>query len=358
LAVAIKIGEILVSRGLITSAQLEQALTMQKRTGTRLGVSLVRLGFVDEDRLAGALGEQLRVPVVTPGMLEDVPPEVIARVPAQVAETHRIVPVRSVGRELQVCLADPQNLSRIDEIAFAIGSRIRPMLATEPAIDRALERYYGKTDIWDDTPPTPAEWKVEQSGTWRIPLLSPQPLPVVEAIAEPLMAEVEAESSPDPYERLSAVLTREDLASAISEYFATHFRNLCLLELIGGVGRFVALRRDGEVRSVDSYGTITLDNAAWVQDLVARPQVALRQRASDPHQQLLLESVGLTPQLICIVPVFDYGRLRYVLLGLGLAEEQLKAAFLEFKPYIGSIAEALRILALREQIRTRAQQPA
>jgi hypothetical protein len=357
LAVGIKIGEILVSRGVITSAQLEQALTMQKRTGTRLGVSLVRLGFVDEERLAVALGEQLRVPVVAPGLLEDVPPDVISRVPAQVAETHRIVPVRAVGRELQVCLADPQNLPRIDEIAFAIGCRIRPMLATEPAIDRALERYYGKTDIWDDTPAPPAEWKVEQSGTWRIPLLSPQPLPVVEAIAEPL-AEVEAEGSLDPYERLAAVLTREDLASAISEYFAGHFRDLCVLELMGVTGRFVALRRQGEIRSVDSYGAITLDNAAWVQDLVARPQVALRQRASDPHQQLLLESVGLTPQLICIVPVFDYGRLRYVILGLGLAEEQLKAAFVEFKPYIGCIAEALRILALREQIRSRAQQPA
>jgi hypothetical protein len=355
--VAIKIGEILVSRRLISSAQLEQALVLQKRAGTRLGVSLVRLGFIEEDRLAAVLGEQLRVPVVGPGVLEDVPPEVIARVPAQVAETHRIVPVKAVGRELHVCLADPQNLPRIDEIAFAIGCRIRPMLATEPAIDRALARYYGRnTDIWDETARLASEWRVEESGTWRISL-PPQELPVVEAVAEAVEAEVIAEAVVDPYDQLASVMSDADLAGAVSDFFGTHFRDLCLLEIAGSSGRFVALRRAGESRRVDSFGAITLDNAAWVQELVVRPQVALRQRASDPHQQLMLESLGLVPRLICIVPIFDYGRLRYVLLGLGLDEGPLKAAFEEFKPYIVCIAEALRILALREHIRARGQAP-
>ena len=49
---AAKIGQILVASGAITEDQLRQAVAQQKRSGGRLGVHLVRLGFLTEDKLA------------------------------------------------------------------------------------------------------------------------------------------------------------------------------------------------------------------------------------------------------------------------------------------------------------------
>jgi hypothetical protein len=52
------IGDILVEKGLITSAQLETAVEEQKRTGKLLGEILIDHGAIDRLALAGALGQQ------------------------------------------------------------------------------------------------------------------------------------------------------------------------------------------------------------------------------------------------------------------------------------------------------------
>src|SRR5216110_3298410 len=94
---ALRIGEILVRRGLISREQLDRALATQRRWGVRVGVCLVRLGFIEEEALASSLNEQLGVPLAGPTVLDAIPSEVIARVPAQVALNHRLIPIRVEG---------------------------------------------------------------------------------------------------------------------------------------------------------------------------------------------------------------------------------------------------------------------
>jgi hypothetical protein len=362
---AIKIGEILLRRGLITVEGLNRALTMHRRSGARLGVCLVRLGYVDEESLAVALGEQLGVPVAPLDALDDVPSYVIDRVPQQVAEAHNIVPIRVDGREVHVCLADPQNLSRLDEIAFTLGCRIRPFLATEPAIERALLRYYKKPEDgkWNEALNRTGEWRTEQTGSWRFTLEeNPPPLPVVEAelpMVEPdaLLPHIVAQPAPeDPYERLSAVLSREDLVGAMSDFFGRLFMNLCVLEVVTGGARCVALRRDGRPLAADPE-PISIEGAGWLIELLAHPQIVVRHQIGDPHLHELLRTQGITPAQVAVVPVFDYGRLKYVLLAQGLSADDIKGIFGELKPYLGALSEAMRLISLRELIRKRARRP-
>jgi hypothetical protein len=369
---AIKIGDILLRRGLITVEALNRALTMHRRSGARLGVCLVRLGYVNEDTLAEALGEQLGVPVAPANALEDVPPHIIERVPRQVAEAHNIVPIRVEGREVHVCLADPQNLSRLDEIAFTLGCRIRPFLATEPAIERALARYYAPPpDTWKEALVQTGEWRVEQTGSWRYNLgENPPPLPVVEAELPPppppapppppvLQPPPSVASLTDPYERLASVLSREDMVAAMGAFFGHLFANLCVLEVASGGARCVALRRDGHDQPCPANADpIVIDGSTWLTELLAHPQVVLRQRVSDPNLQQLLEGLGQRAVLVTQVPVFDYGRLRYVLLGQGLNADEVKGIFGELKPYLTALSEAMRMIGLRDLIRRRARRPA
>jgi hypothetical protein len=365
---AIKIGEILLRRGLITVDGLNRALTMHRRSGARLGVCLVRLGYVDEDSLAAALGEQLGVPVAPADALEDVPSFVIDRVPKQVAEAHNIVPIRVEGREVHVCLADPQNLSRLDEIAFTLGCRIRPFLATELAIERALARYYKREDgkKWNEALNRTGEWRIEQTGSWRFNLEeNPPPLPVVEAevpMVEPdaLLPRAVVELAPsDPYERLAAVLSREDLVAALSDFFGRLFMNLCVVEVVTGGARCVALRRDGHacVLAADPE-PISIEGAGWLIELLAHPQIVVRQHITDLHLQDLLHTHGIASSQVAVVPVFDYGRLKYVLLAQGLGADDVKGIFGELKPYLSALSEAMRLISLRELIRRRARRPA
>jgi hypothetical protein len=53
-----RLGDIIVERGLITAAQLDQALERQRESGAKLGEVLVELGFITRVALAGVITEQ------------------------------------------------------------------------------------------------------------------------------------------------------------------------------------------------------------------------------------------------------------------------------------------------------------
>jgi Type II secretion system (T2SS), protein E, N-terminal domain len=175
---ALRIGDMLLQRGLISLDKLERALAAQRRWGTRIGVCLVRLGFIQEGALAAALSDQLGIPLAAATAFDRIPREVIQRVPSSLALAHKLIPIAINGNAVHVCLADPQNLARLDDIAFALGCPIQPVLATEMLIERALLRYYPaghpsetvaplaplpsvQSDVWAGTPSEAREWRVE-----------------------------------------------------------------------------------------------------------------------------------------------------------------------------------------------------
>ena len=400
----IKIGDLLVQRGLITSEQLDQALVAQRRSGVRLGVCLVNLGYITERSLALTLSEQLNIPQASPGSLDDIPPEVIERVPRPVAEAHRIIPMRVLGgREVEVCLADPQNLNRLDDIAFALGCKIKPYLATELAIDRALSRYYSDTaDTWDDALSASGEWRAfredTRAGTGAgqrktLPLAEANPADkpaevnaerwvlnesgnnfgdgaaavaaaavgesaVAEdgaaAAAAPLAVAVAVATVPVPaaYERLASVTSGEDLVTAVSGFLGEIFPANCVLDFAPDGVRCAALWEKGA--RAPSFPPpakrIPVHEATWVKELLRKPRIVVVEQVFDLHLRVVLEHVGVRPAQLSLIPVFDYGRLRYVLVGQGLPGSQVKQYGRRIAPYIGGISSALRMVALREHI--------
>jgi type IV pilus assembly protein PilB len=141
-----KIGEILVQSGSIDPFQLESALAHQRKWGGRLGRAIVYLGFMDEQRLLNVLGEQLGVQCIS---LWDrpVPRDVVALVPEKMARARKVLPIARLREHrrgpLVVALAEPGDLSILDELSFATGLDIRPVLASEDELEQAIERHYG-----------------------------------------------------------------------------------------------------------------------------------------------------------------------------------------------------------------------
>ena len=140
-----KLGELLVREGLITQDQLKKALLEQKNTGMRLGYNLVKLGFVEETEISKMLARQYRMPAVDLSRFE-VDPKILKLLPPDVANKHTVLPLKREGRTLTVAIADPNNVTAIEDIKFITRCDVFPVIAGEYTLRNAIERYYQQSD--------------------------------------------------------------------------------------------------------------------------------------------------------------------------------------------------------------------
>jgi hypothetical protein len=141
-----RLGEFLVSRNLISREDLTRALEYQKKSGGKLGRILVMNNFITEDKLLSALKYHLEIPILDLEEI-DIGPEVLKRVPKKIAEKYSLLPVKittSFGkRTLLVVMSNPMDIEAINEVEFAAGVFVQPVIAKERDLMRALNKYYG-----------------------------------------------------------------------------------------------------------------------------------------------------------------------------------------------------------------------
>ena len=142
----IPIGQILVEGGSIDGRQLRAGLDWQRRRGGKIGGALVHLGMVDEAAVVRALGIQLGIPVIDL-TTRAIDRDVLRLVPARVVETRRVLPVELLSETrrgpLVVATSDPLDMTALDEVAFASGKLVRPVLAPKVHIDVAISQLLG-----------------------------------------------------------------------------------------------------------------------------------------------------------------------------------------------------------------------
>jgi len=139
-----KIGELLVSKNIISPEQLEQGLKDQKENGGRIGTALGRLGFITESELLQFLSEQYSVPSITLSEFE-IDPEVVKIIPDEIASKYHVMPLSIKNSNLIVAMSDPSNIFALDDIKFLTGYRVEPLIAAEGAILNAIDTYYKTT---------------------------------------------------------------------------------------------------------------------------------------------------------------------------------------------------------------------
>jgi len=145
-----KLGEILVSAKKITEAELQRALTEQKKYGEKLGKILVKMGFITEHEMIQTLSSQLGIPIVRLDKI-DIPHEVIGLIPEDLCKNYLVIPVERRFNVLKLAMADPLDITAIDEISKVIKLEIEPCITTENEIKRAIERYFGLSSIMHET---------------------------------------------------------------------------------------------------------------------------------------------------------------------------------------------------------------
>ena len=137
-----RLGDLLIAAGAISTVQLQEALAIQKQTGQRLGDVLIDSGIITERQLIEALQMQLGVDFVDLTAVS-IPVELAKFVPRAVARKYCVVPVKLVKDELYVAMSDPLNFVAQEEIKAASRKQVVPMIATRKATEQAIATLYG-----------------------------------------------------------------------------------------------------------------------------------------------------------------------------------------------------------------------
>jgi type IV pilus assembly protein PilB len=128
-------------QGLIDDLQYEEVSGEFKRTGKPVSQILQDSGILDLDTILQAIASQLGAPVVTLRE-KDLTPELLRIIPAKMARMYQCIPVALENSTLQVALADPLNVSRIDELGFVVKKDIQIVVADPAAVTKAIEKFY------------------------------------------------------------------------------------------------------------------------------------------------------------------------------------------------------------------------
>ena len=120
----LKIGEILVSTGLITEEQLKDALNGQRQLGGTLGENLIRLGYLSEEVLLNSLSEQTGLQHINLSRVE-IPPSIQRLVHLESVRSHRLLPIGFEQNRLVVGMVDPTDLSALSEGGVQSGGKTK-----------------------------------------------------------------------------------------------------------------------------------------------------------------------------------------------------------------------------------------
>ncbi|MBW2149052.1 MAG: Flp pilus assembly complex ATPase component TadA [Deltaproteobacteria bacterium] len=210
-----KLGEFLLTAGLITRAQLEDGLEEQKKLGEKLGQVLVRLGYITENDIITIMEEQLRVPrVEMDNFMAD--QMVIGLIPEGVARSQQVIPLYVDEGVLHVAMTDPLDIFAIDEVARTTCKEVEPHICTVAEMERALNQYYGEShslaDIIESLPEESIEGDESEVEISRLQTIA-QEAPVVKLVNN-IIAQALRDSASDihfePEENLTRIRYRID----------------------------------------------------------------------------------------------------------------------------------------------------
>ena len=148
-----RMTSILLDCGLVTSEQIEEAVSRQTETGRMIGETLVELGFTTEESIIWALSKQLGVPFadVQPEAIDQ---ELVRRFPESLLRRTQAVPLFRSPEGVTVACADPSDHEAIAAIQEASEGAVSFVIGGPASIRRALDTVLGPTR------PTPAEARV------------------------------------------------------------------------------------------------------------------------------------------------------------------------------------------------------
>jgi MSHA biogenesis protein MshE len=141
----IRLGDLLVEKGLITEEQLQHALGEQKKLGRKLGGTLIELGMIDENSLLDLLASQLNIPLIDINNY-NYSNEVAKLLPETIARRYRALVLEDREQDYLVAMADPTDIYALDEIQSKLNKPVSQAIVRESALLESFDLVYRRTE--------------------------------------------------------------------------------------------------------------------------------------------------------------------------------------------------------------------
>lgn len=142
------LGRILIKMGLLNREKVHECMKIQQQRhgDVQIGQIFLELGLVDEKQLQIALAAQRGMEYISLDGFE-IMPDVIEKVPVQMAKTYHIVPLEynEERNELSVALDNADNFRATDDLSTLMGFNVTAKLTDPEALEKALAKYYDET---------------------------------------------------------------------------------------------------------------------------------------------------------------------------------------------------------------------
>ncbi len=141
----IRLGDLLVEKGLITDDQLTLALQEQKKLGRKLGSTLIELGMIDEQSILNLLSSQLAIPLVD---LKNYAYDenVVRTLSESIARRYRAIVLEDRASDYLVGMADPTDLYALDEIQERLSKPVSQAIVREGDLLQTFDKVYRRTE--------------------------------------------------------------------------------------------------------------------------------------------------------------------------------------------------------------------
>ncbi len=137
-----RLGDILVSHNVISKADLDSVLAAQNGANLRIGELLIRKGLITEDNLYNALAIHYGMPYQKKLEYND-PTELLKKIPGHFLKKNKLVPFNVVKKIVLVGISDALNVHPFDDLKMLLPDySFEPVLTREEEIQRMLSVIY------------------------------------------------------------------------------------------------------------------------------------------------------------------------------------------------------------------------
>ncbi|MBQ4531085.1 MAG: Flp pilus assembly complex ATPase component TadA [Lachnospiraceae bacterium] len=146
----LRLGDVLISQGIITEEQLQKGLEVQREKGIKIGEALVEANVVTEEAMGRALSEQLHLDYIdlTNVKIEE---EILELVPSALLKKYSILPFAystEIANTLRVAMVDPLDMEAIDDINMVTSMQVETVVTTRGSMNLALDKFFGQQEVF------------------------------------------------------------------------------------------------------------------------------------------------------------------------------------------------------------------
>lgn len=141
----VRVGDLLVEKGLITESQLMQALAEQKRTGKKIGRVLTDLQFVSEEKLLTCLSDYFHYPYIDLNHYR-IQADTVRLLSETYARRYRCIVLADQTDGVLVGMSDPTDLMVIDDLQRQLKRPVLPAFISEDNLLTTLDTIYRRQD--------------------------------------------------------------------------------------------------------------------------------------------------------------------------------------------------------------------